>query len=151
MRVPVVIVGGGPVGLTMALLLARYQIPAIILDDEGPMIEGSRALVIERHTLEIFDRLGVAAPMLAKGVTWRVARVFYRERELFQFEFPAAGENEIPRFINLQQYYTEQYLVDGVQSQKLCDLRWHHRVVGLRQDEQGACDQIKQGREICVH
>ncbi len=138
MRVPVVIIGGGPVGLTMALLLARYQIPTVILDDEGPMIEGSRALVIERHTLEIFDRLGVAAPMLAKGVTWRVARVFYRERELFQFEFPAAGENEIPRFINLQQYYTEQYLVDGVHRQKICDLRWHHRVVGLRQDEQGA-------------
>jgi 3-(3-hydroxy-phenyl)propionate hydroxylase len=138
MRVPVVIVGAGPVGLAMGLLLARYQIPSIILDDEGPMIEGSRAICIERHTLEIFDRLDVAAPMLAKGVTWSVGRVFYGERELFQFEFPAAGENQIPRFINLQQYYTEQYLVDGVQRQKLCDLRWHHRVLGLRQDDRGA-------------
>jgi 3-(3-hydroxy-phenyl)propionate hydroxylase len=132
-----VIVGGGPVGLTMGLLLARYQIPSIILDDECPMVEGSRAICIERHTLEIFNRLDVAGPMLAKGVTWRVGRVFYGARELFQFEFPPAGEHEIPRFINLQQYYTEQYLVDGVRRQQLCDLRWHHRVVGLRQDERG--------------
>jgi 3-(3-hydroxy-phenyl)propionate hydroxylase len=73
--------------------------------------------------------------MLAKGVTWRVGRVFYRERELFQFEFPASAANEIPRFINLQQFYTEQYLVEGVQRQNLCDFRWHHRVVSLRQDE----------------
>ena len=120
-------------GLTLGLLLARYQIPSTILDDKEPLVEGSRAIVIARHTLEIFNRLGVAAPMLSKGITWRVGRVFFGERELFQFQFPESDANQIPRFINLQQYYTEQYLADGLGRQKYCDLRWHHRVIGLRQ------------------
>jgi 2-polyprenyl-6-methoxyphenol hydroxylase-like FAD-dependent oxidoreductase len=53
-RDPIVIVGAGPTGMITALGLARYNVPCIILDDHtGPSLEGSRAFLINRHTLEI--------------------------------------------------------------------------------------------------
>ena len=53
-RDPIIIVGAGPTGMITALGLARYNVPCIILDDDtGPSLEGSRAFLINQHTLEI--------------------------------------------------------------------------------------------------
>lgn len=65
----IVIVGAGPVGLTLGLGLARLGIRSIILDQDDKLSEGSRAICIQRHTLEIFARLGAVELMMAKGVT----------------------------------------------------------------------------------
>jgi 3-(3-hydroxy-phenyl)propionate hydroxylase len=132
-KVRVAIVGAGPVGLTLGLGLARYGLPSLILDDDDKLSEGSRAICVQRHTLEIFDRLGIVAPMMAKGVTWTLGRVFFGERELFQIKFPGGSAEKFPPFINLQQFYTEQILVDALAEQSLCDLRWKHKVTGLKQ------------------
>jgi 2-polyprenyl-6-methoxyphenol hydroxylase-like FAD-dependent oxidoreductase len=134
-RWPVVIVGAGPVGLTLGLGLARLGIPSLILDQDDCLSDGSRAICIQRHTLEIFARLGAVKPMLAKGVTWRLGRVFWRERELFQIRLPDSDEEAYPPFINLQQRYTEQYLLDALAQQPLCEIRWRRKVTALAQDE----------------
>ena len=126
------IVGAGPVGLTLGLGLARYGIASVILDEDDKLSDGSRSICVQRHTLQIFEQLGVVEPMLAKGVTWTVGRVFLGHRELFQIRFPGSHE-KFPPFINLPQYYVEQFLVEGLGQQSLCDLRWRHRVVGLNQ------------------
>src|SRR5438876_3733554 len=56
-RDPIIIVGAGPTGMITALGLARYNVPCIVLDDDtGPSLEGSRALLINKHTLKILDR-----------------------------------------------------------------------------------------------
>src|SRR5689334_7462383 len=85
---PVIVVGAGPVGMTMALGLACYDIPCLILNDDDQLSEGSRAICIQRATLEIFDRFGCARPMVEKGVTWQVGRIFSGERELFRINLP---------------------------------------------------------------
>ena len=74
---PVIIVGAGPVGMSAALGLAYYGVPCLVLDDgKGPAIEGSRAIFMERHALEI---LGVWSPvgrqMAEKGMTLTGGRV----------------------------------------------------------------------------
>lgn len=136
-QVPVVIVGAGPVGLSLGLALAGYGIKSVILDDEAKLSDGSRAICIQRHTLQIFERLGVVDAMMAKGLTWRLGRVFFGEQELYQIRFPGGSDERYPPFINLQQYYTEQYLIEGLSRQNLCELHWQHKVTGLRQDANG--------------
>ncbi|MBN9388966.1 MAG: FAD-dependent monooxygenase [Chloroflexi bacterium] len=131
---PVLVVGAGPVGMTMALGLACNGIPCLILNDDDQLSEGSRAICIQRSTLEIFDRLGCARPMVEKGVTWQVGRIFSGERELFRLNLPNAKSEKFPPFINLQQFYTEKYLLETLQKQPLADLRWNHKVTGLSQD-----------------
>jgi 3-(3-hydroxy-phenyl)propionate hydroxylase len=59
-RHPVAIVGGGPIGLSLALGLARHGVRSIVIEADDAVSYGSRAACISRRSLEIFDRLGVA-------------------------------------------------------------------------------------------
>lgn len=132
-RRPVVVVGAGPVGLSLAIDLALQQVPVVLLNDDGRLSVGSRALCFAKRTLDIFDRLGCADPLVAQGVSWHVGRVFFREEQVYQFDLlPEAGHRR-PAFINLSQHDLEAHLVARAEQLPLLDLRWHHAVVGLEQ------------------
>ncbi|USG61521.1 FAD-dependent oxidoreductase [Sneathiella marina] len=130
-RYPVAIVGAGPIGLAMAIDLAMHGIRSVVLDDNNVVSVGSRAICWAKRTLEIFDRLGVADRMLEKGVTWKVGRLFHGENEVYNFDLLPNDSHKMPAFINLQQYYVEQYLVDRTaEFPDLIEVRWLSKVVG---------------------
>ena len=132
------IAGAGPVGLTLALELARHDVPTVVVDRKPHLAqEGSRAIVIARHTLETFRRLDCAEPMLAKAVTIARARTFFRETELFSVEFPSTRPSELPAFVNLQQTYTEHTLYECVERSPSVEVRWSSEVAGVEQDGNG--------------
>jgi 2-polyprenyl-6-methoxyphenol hydroxylase-like FAD-dependent oxidoreductase len=135
---PVLIVGSGPVGMTLALELARMDVSSIVFDSK-PHLEriGSRSMVNARHTIETFLRLGCGEKALAKGVALARARTYFRDVELFCVEFPEAVAGEIPRFLNLQQTFVEEYLHELVAPNPKIELRWRSEVTGLAQDEDG--------------
>ena len=130
-RLPVVIVGAGPVGLTLALDLAQQGIQVVLLDDDDKLAAGSRAICFAKRTLEIFDRLGVGDAMVAKGVSWNVGKVFAKEDHVYTFNLLAEDGHKRPAFINLQQYYVEGYLCDAAQRQLNIDVRWKHKVLAV--------------------
>ncbi|MDR6289365.1 MULTISPECIES: FAD-dependent oxidoreductase [Inquilinus] len=137
-RYPVAIVGAGPVGLAAAIDLALRGVPSVVLDDNDVVSVGSRAICWAKRSLEIFDRLGVGRRMVAKGVTWQVGRLFHRDRELYAFDLLPEPGHRMPAFINLQQYYVEQYLAERCADfPDLIDLRWKNRVVGVARAEDG--------------
>lgn len=137
-RRPVAIVGAGPVGLAAAVDCALHGIPCTVLDDNDVVSVGSRAICWSKRTLEIFDRLGVGDRMLEKGVTWKVGRLFHREREVWNFDLLPEAGHKMPAFINLQQYYVEQYLVErAADFPDLIDLRWKNKVTGIDQRSDG--------------
>ena len=89
---PVVIAGGGLVGLTAALDLAQRGIRVVVLDEDDTVSLGSRAICFAKRTLEIFGRLGLGARFLDKGITWNRGRVFFRDREAYHFDLlPESG------------------------------------------------------------
>ena len=132
-RHPVVVVGAGPVGLSLAIDLAQRGQPVLLLDDADRIGEGSRAICFSKRSLEFWDRLDVAARMVDKGVVWSVGRIFHGEPQLYQFNLLAEDGHKMPAFINLQQFYAEAYLVDRVQQLPKVDLRWRNKVTGLEQ------------------
>jgi 2-polyprenyl-6-methoxyphenol hydroxylase-like FAD-dependent oxidoreductase len=64
----ILIVGAGPVGLTMAAELARYGVPVRLIDRNPEPTQTSKALVVWSRTLELMDRMGCTQAFLDKGL-----------------------------------------------------------------------------------
>lgn len=142
----VAIVGGGPTGLTLALALARFRIPSVVLEADDTVCLGSRATCISRRSLEILQRVGAHEAFVAKGLGWTGGRSFYRNTEVFQLQMPHDEDQKFPPMINLQQCYTEQFLVDAVAAHTdLIDVRWQTRVSGVHPEERGVRVQVQTG------
>ncbi|MFT4960625.1 MAG: 3-(3-hydroxy-phenyl)propionate hydroxylase [Paracoccaceae bacterium] len=115
-RHKVIVVGAGPIGLAAAIDLAQQGIQVVVLDDNDRVSTGSRAICFAKRPLEILDRLGCAAPMVDKGVLWNKGKVFFDKRQVYDFDLQEEDGHAFPAFVNLQQYYLEQYLVDRVRA-----------------------------------
>ncbi|WP_212524269.1 FAD-dependent oxidoreductase [Actibacterium sp. MT2.3-13A] len=113
-RRKVVVVGAGPVGLAAAIDLAQQGVEVVVLDDNDKVSFGSRAICFAKRPLEILDRLGCGEPMVQKGVQWNVGKVFFDDRQVYEFNLLPEDGHRRPAFINLQQYYFEEYLVNRV-------------------------------------
>ncbi len=109
-RHPVVIVGAGPVGLSLAIDLAQRGQKVLLLDNDERLSTGSRAICFAKRTLEIWDRLGVGQQMCDKRVDWNVGKVYFQDDLLYRFDLLPEPGHQRPAFINLQQYYVEAFL-----------------------------------------
>jgi 3-(3-hydroxy-phenyl)propionate hydroxylase len=128
----VAIVGAGPIGLALAIDLAQYGVASVVLDDNNVVSVGSRAICWSKRSLEILDRLGVGGPCVEKGVIWKVGRTLHREDEVWTFDLQPDPGHKMPAFVNLQQYYVEEYLVArALEFPGLIDLRWKNKVTGV--------------------
>jgi len=136
-RHAVVVVGGGPVGLSLAIDLAQRGQRVLLLDNDSKLSTGSRAICFAKRTLEIWDRLGVGDAMCAKGVGWNVGRVFFGGEQLYRFDLLPESGHERPAFINLQQYYAEAFLAVRAAELPNLEIRWNNHVVAVDQDSDG--------------
>ena len=134
----VVVVGAGPVGMTAAGRLAQHGVKVILLEQlprhEG---EGSKAICMQRETLEIWERLGIGQAVADRGVQWNIGRTFFRGRELFAIRLPSSAADHFPAFVNISQTEVEDKLLPRLAELPNVDLRWGHRLTGLAQDENG--------------
>ena len=111
----VVIVGACPVGLAMALDLGRRGHEVTVLNRLDFVAHCSKAICFSKRSLDILDRLGVGDPAVDKGVTWNLGKVFWGagDEPVYQFDMLPVKDQKRPGFINIQQYYIEEYLLDG--------------------------------------
>jgi len=141
LRHPVVIVGGGISGLTLACSLARLGVAAVLLDEDNTVgVKGasSRGICYTQKSLEIFDKLGIYDRIAKKGVQWSVGRTFAGADEVYSFDLRQQGAFNLstqPPFINIQQFYIEGFLVERILELGHVDLRWKSRVTAFEQNE----------------
>ncbi len=140
-RHPIVIVGAGITGLTMACALARQGVAAVVLDEDNSVgVKGasSRGICYTQKSLEIFHRLGIYDRIAAKGIQWSVGRTFAGHDEVYSFDLRQQSSFQLsaqPPFINIQQFYIEGFLVERIYELGGVDLRWGSRVTGFRQQD----------------
>src|SRR4051812_735001 len=72
----VLIVGAGPVGLTLATLLHRHGVVARVIDQNAAPTRESRATDVHARTLELLETIGLADALIARGRKARAA-TFY--------------------------------------------------------------------------
>jgi len=126
--VEVAVVGGGPVGQTMALLLARRGISVTVLEAKAERERvGSRAICQQREVLDTWDSIG-AGVLAKRGVTWSRGRTYYRDTELFVVELRDPGRSLLPPFVNISQSEVEAVLGDLIAREPRVQVRAGARV-----------------------
>jgi 3-(3-hydroxy-phenyl)propionate hydroxylase len=130
-RHPVVVVGGGLVGLSAALDLSLRDVPVVVLDDDDTIgVRGlaSRGICYAKRTLEILNRLGVADEIARRGITWQVGRVLNGGDSLYTFNLQPEPGQRFPAFINIQQFYVEWFLAERLMARPNAEIRWRNKV-----------------------
>ncbi|MEV4654606.1 FAD-dependent oxidoreductase [Micromonospora sp. NPDC049301] len=141
----VLVVGGGPTGLATALTLARRGVDVTVLDQLDSPPVTSRAAVVHAYTLEVLDRIGAAAPLIAQGV--RAPRFTVRDRDRVLLSVPFHQlPSRFPYALLVSQAVTEAVLTErladlGVQVRRPC------RLTGLTRTGDGALAQVD-GAEV---
>ncbi|SAK80465.1 FAD-dependent oxidoreductase [Caballeronia calidae] len=142
-RHAVTIVGGGPVGLAVALGLANHGVRSVLIEADDSVCHGSRAICISRRSLEIIERLGALDGFVKTGLPWTGGRSFYRDTEVLHFTMPQDENQKLPPMVNLAQYHIEQFLLDAAEKRAdLIDIRWQTRVKSIDARDDGATLQL---------
>ncbi|CAB3657787.1 FAD-dependent oxidoreductase [Achromobacter marplatensis] len=145
-QVPVLIAGGGPVGLTLAALLAEYGIASLTVEADDDYCAGSRAICISRRSQEILSWAGADQPLMATGLPWTGGRSYFRDREVLHFEMPHDPLQRYAPMVNIQQYSIEEYAHQAMQRHPgQAALQWSARVAGLQADADGVTVEVDAG------
>lgn len=130
-RHAVVVVGAGPVGLSLAIDLAQRGQRVVLLDRDQRLSDGSRAICLAKRTLEIFDGLGLGDAIVDRGVRWQRGKIFFGDRLVYAFDLLPEEGHERPAFVNIAQHEVEARLVERALQLPALALRWAHCVTAV--------------------
>jgi 2-polyprenyl-6-methoxyphenol hydroxylase-like FAD-dependent oxidoreductase len=126
MRQNVVVVGAGPVGLTMAAELARYGVSVRIVDKAAERTDKSKALVLWSRSLELIDRMGCGLSFVTAGLKVTAANIFARGSQVAHISLDTLATPH-PYALMLPQSETERLMEQhlngcGVQVERQVEL-----------------------------
>lgn len=113
---PVLVVGAGPVGLTMAVELARYRVPVRIVDKAAARTDQSRALAVWARTLELLDRAGCAEDFVAAGLRATAVAILAGRERLARLALDEV-DSAFPGVVLIPQSDSERLLETHLQAQ----------------------------------
>jgi 3-(3-hydroxy-phenyl)propionate hydroxylase len=145
----VLIVGAGPVGLTVALRLAHFGIPCTVIEAQAGLQRDLRASTFHPPTLDMLDEHGLAAPLIAHGrscPTWQVRLHETHERAEFDLAVLAADTRH-PYRLQCEQFKLCELLAARLRESSCVHVEWGARVTGLHATSEGVVVQARRGDE----
>lgn len=147
---PVIVVGAGPVGLSLSLALARLGVPSVVLDETTGQEDArpARTAVLHQDTAAFVGRLGCAGTLESSGTRWTAWRTMRRRRLLERIAFaPQTPDGAAPATavspVHLPQHALTRALRAALADEKLAEIVTGSRLAGLEQDEQGVSAQTR--------
>lgn len=143
-QTPVLIVGAGPTGLTVANTLAQRGIDFRIIERDAEPIKQSRALWVHARTLEYWSRLGVLDKAIAQGrVTDRIV-MLVDGKPRGSLPYRGDGISPHPYGLVLEQSKTQRILLEHLSAHGGA-VTWGTELTGLSQDSVGVTATLRRG------
>jgi len=135
----VLIVGAGPVGVTLALLLAQRGLPVTVLEAEAQPIIDYRASTFHPPTMDMLEESGVTAGLLAMG---RICPTFqYRDRregKIAEFDLGVLKhDTRHPYRVQCEQFKLVDFVLQRLATMPEVDVRFAHRAEEISQSGDG--------------
>jgi 3-(3-hydroxy-phenyl)propionate hydroxylase len=136
---PVAIVGGGPVGLTAAFLLAAKGVPVAVFEREDSVQEDYRASTFHAATLDLLEGTGITEALVEMGIQCPIVQFrSWDEGRIAEFDHAVLKEDTgYPYRLQCEQYKLGQWLFARLSETQGVDLYFGHEVTGFEQDEDG--------------
>lgn len=141
MDTEVLVVGGGPVGLTTALELRRRGVEVMVIDRLLAPAPYAKAVGIQPRTVELWDAAGLARRALDAAVTMRGQLAFVDGAQTSRLELQLP--DDIPyHFVALPQYETERVLAESL-GEHGTRVRRGVELVSFTQDDDGVTATVR--------
>ena len=133
---PVLVAGGGPVGVIAALALARQGIPVRVFEAEARVDDSPRAATTHAATLEMLDELGLADEVIRRGLIEPKFRIWDRAaREVIaEFDFGLlANDTRFPYVVQCEQHKLANMAIERLRGIAHASVDFYARVASLEQ------------------
>ena len=139
----VLILGAGPVGLTLANELARHGVQPRIVDKAPAIREVSKAMILHVRTQEVLDKVGVAARLAQQAQPLREVVVHAYGKHIGAWDLDGV-DSPWPHPLILGQNRTQHVLLDQLRRQGV-EVMWNAEATALEASDAGACVTLRQG------
>ena len=150
---PVVIVGGGPVGMTCALALHRRDVPVIVLEAEAAPVKDQRAASTHPPTVEILAGMGLEPQLMDRGLVSTSFRYFDRITGELVAEFDCGllkDDTPYPFVLQHEQFKLVDTILKVLRGQPGFEMRFQARYTGHEQTGSGVKVSIESSGEAQV-
>lgn len=161
LKVPVIIVGGGPVGMTLAMSLHALRVPCIIVNTEVSPRWHPKGSTQSARTMEIYRRLGIAPTLRSLGLPtdypldigyftrltgWELTRIEQPSEQEKQARVAAAGPtDQVPEpLLRLNQMICEDFLFKHIQTLAGVDVRFGWQCTAFADATDGVSAEIEE-------
>jgi 2-polyprenyl-6-methoxyphenol hydroxylase-like FAD-dependent oxidoreductase len=158
---PILIVGGGPVGMTLAMQLQAFGTATIILNSDMTPRWHPKGATQNARTMEHYRRLGVSAALRRLGMPqdhpgdvgyftrlagWELARLkMPSERQKQEAVAKAGPTDQVPEpLLRANQMHVEDYLFHHIEKLDGVDVRFGWQCSDYREDADGITAEIEE-------
>jgi 2-polyprenyl-6-methoxyphenol hydroxylase-like FAD-dependent oxidoreductase len=141
---PVIIIGAGPTGLSLACQFVRYGIDFVIIEKNESVTPYSKAIGVQARTLEVYEQLALAEKAVEQGTIAGKARLLAGGEVRGELEFSNIGEglSAYPFVLMLEQSKNEKLLYEYLQKHGK-DVHWRTELEGFSQNDSSVTVQVK--------
>jgi 3-(3-hydroxy-phenyl)propionate hydroxylase len=136
-QVDVLIVGAGPVGLTLANILGQQGVVTRVVDERDSLIDYPRGVGLDDEALRTFQSIGLVERVLPHTVPNQILRFFDGNRRLLAEMAPPDARFGWPKRNGFVQPMVDAELLRGLERFDCVEVSWDARMESLTETADG--------------
>ena len=146
-EVDVVIVGAGPVGLTLANILGLQDVRTLVVDERPNLIDYPRGVGLDDEALRTFQAIGLVERVLPHTVPNQILRFFDANRRLLAEMAPPDARFGWPKRNGFVQPMVDAELLAGLDRFDHVEVAWNRQMQACAETAEGVSVEFSDGRE----